>query len=211
MICKFCAAKMFTRLLHCSIAVVLAGTTAAGAWAEKVDRTRPMTLESLKGCVVDLAKKTRQCGGGVVIVQGTLVLRADRVELSETAEGHQQAAAIGTPAQPAQYRQKRDGVDEHVEGSARRIDYDGRTGTLRFEGQAVVRRLRGTLLADEIHGSVIVWDSNAEQFSVQGGDVTAANPGGRVRAVLSPREVPAALASAPAAALRPTPALGERR
>ena len=195
-------------LLATSAALTLSGPAAA----EKADRTKPVNLESNQGCMVDLIKQTRQCSGNVVITQGTLLLRAERVEMRETTDGFQIAAAIGTAEQPARYRQKRDGVDEYVEGSAQRIDYDGRAGTLRFEGRAVVRRLRGAVLADEIQGSVIVWDSNVEQFTVQGGASSPGNPGGRVRAVLSPRETASAPAApASGAALRSTPALGERR
>ena len=197
-------------LIAAAAALLIAGASSA----EKADRTRPVTLESNQGCVVDLIKQTRQCSGGVVITQGTLVLRAERVELRETTDGFQVAAAIGSAGKPAQYRQKRDGVDEHVEGSAQRIDYDGRAGTLRFDGQAVVRRLRGAVLADEIHGATIVWDSVAEQFTVQGGAASPDNPGGRVRAVLSPRDsasAPAAAASANGGTLRSTPSLGVRR
>ncbi|NRF66344.1 lipopolysaccharide transport periplasmic protein LptA [Aquincola sp. S2] len=193
-------------------AAALAGAMGA-AQAEKTDRSKPMTLESDKPCVVNLVKQTSACSGNVVITQGTLLIRADKVELRETTDGYQVASATGADGRPAQYRQKRDGVDEYVEGAATRIDYDSRANTLRFEGQATARRLRGTVTADEIHGAVIVWDNTAEMFSVQGGAATAANPGGRVRAVLAPRDAasapPAAAASAPL--LRSTPSLGERR
>ncbi|OYU75112.1 MAG: organic solvent tolerance protein OstA, partial [Burkholderiales bacterium PBB5] len=113
---------------------------------------------------------------------------------------------------PASYRQKRDGSDEFVEGQAQRIDYDSRAGTLRFDGAAVVRRLRGPVVADEIQGALILWDSTAESFNVQGGTATATNPGGRVRAVITPR-APADSASAPdaAAGLKASPVLGDRR
>jgi lipopolysaccharide export system protein LptA len=157
------------------------------------------------------------CSGNVVFAQGTLLIRADRLELRKTPEGYEIAHAIGSAAKPATYRQKRDGVDEIVEGQSQRIDYDSRAGTLRFVGQAVVRRLRGSAVADEIQGALIVWDSVGESFSVQGGATTAANPGGRVRAVLSPQR-PAEAASQPRPAdgatpgnLRPSTALGERR
>ena len=91
--------------------------------------------------------------------------------------------------------------------------YDARTDTLRFVGNAQVRRLRGNIAAEDIQGSVIVWDNAAELFSVQGGAATPGNPGGRVRAVLSPRTDPAAAASAPSPspALQPSTSLGERR
>lgn len=205
---------MFTRKFPLQFVALLLYAGVAAAWAEKADRTRPMTLESDKPCTVSLLKQTSTCSGNVVISQGTLQLRADRLELRETPEGYQMALAIGAPGKPATYRQKRDGaVDEFVEGQAQRIDYDSRAGTLRFEGAAVVRRLRGSTVADEIQGQQITWDSTAESFNVQGGAATAANPGGRVRAVITPRTpVEAASATgADSAGLKPSPSLGDRR
>ena len=181
--------------------------------AEKADRSKPMTLESDQPCTVNLQKQTSVCSGNVVISQGTLLIRADRLELRETPDGYQVAQANGTAAKPATYRQKRDGVDEIVEGLAQRIDYDSRAGTLRFDGAAQVRRLQGAAVADEISGGLIVWDSVAETFNVRGGAATAANPGGRVRAVIAPR-APADAASAPVnpgTGLRPSPTLGSRQ
>ena len=194
------------------------------AWAEKADRNQRMVLESDKPCVVNMAKQTSQCSGNVVIAQGTLLIRADRVELREASDGYRVATALGAADKAAYYRQKRDGVDEFVEGNGQRIDYDERAGTLRFDGKATVRRLRAGVIADEIHGDVLVWDSTAEQFSAQGTAATANTPGSRVRMVLAPR-VPAsgasgaatssATSSAPAsttpAPLRPATSLGDRR
>ena len=204
---------MFTlQLPPLFVALLLAGGSAA-AWAERADRGRPMTLESDQPCTVSLLKQTSVCSGNVVISQGTLQLRADRLELRETPEGYQMAVAIGSAAKPASYRQKRDGADETVEGQAQRIDYDSRAGTLRFEGAAVVRRLRGSTVADEIQGQQIVWDSTAESFNVRGGAATATNPGGRVRAVITPR-IPADEPAPPPPAgsdLKASPGLGDRR
>ena len=203
---------MFTLNPPSWIAVVLLATGSAAAWAEKADRGRPMTLESDQPCTVSLLKQTSVCSGNVVISQGTLQLRADRLELRETPEGYQMAVATGSAAKPATYRQKRDGADEVVEGQAQRIDSDSRAGTLRFEGAAVVRRLRGSTVADEIQGQQIVWDSTAESFNVRGGAATATNPGGRVRAVITPRAPADAVSTAPAGnELKPSPGLGERR
>ncbi len=200
------------------LALVL-GMGAAAAGAEKADRSRPMVLESDPGkpCVVNLAKQTSQCSGNVVITQGTMLIKADKVELRETPDGHRMATATGSADKLAHYRQKRDGLDEYVEGTALRIDYDGRAGVLRFEGRSLVRRMRGGVVADEVQGETIIWNSVAEEFTVQGGKPTATNPGGRQRAVLAPREPASAAASGAAGATRPTPALrpstalGDRR
>jgi lipopolysaccharide export system protein LptA len=184
------------------------------AVAEKADRTKPLTMESDRPCTVDLVRQISVCTGNVVITQGTLVIRADRVELRETPDGYRTATAIGSAARPAMYRQKRDGGDEQVEGSAERIEYDARADTLRFIGSAQVRRVRGTVTSEDIQGALIVWDNAAEVFSVQGGAATPTNPGGRVRAVLSPRAADAAASAASAAdgaTLRSSTSLGERK
>jgi lipopolysaccharide export system protein LptA len=195
------------------VALVL-GLGSPWAIAEKADRTKPLTMESDRPCTVDLVRQVSVCTGNVVIAQGTLVIRADRVELRETPDGYRTATAIGSSAKPAMYRQKRDGGDEQVEGSAERVEYDARADTLRFIGSAQVRRVRGTVASEDIQGAVIVWDNAAELFSVQGGAATPTNPGGRVRAVLSPRAADAAASAASApgsAALRSSTSLGERK
>jgi lipopolysaccharide export system protein LptA len=193
--------------------VALLGLLAAvGAQAERADRTKPLTMEADRPCTVDLLRQVSVCSGNVVIAQGTLVIRADRIELRELPDGYRTATAIGAPGKPAAYRQRRDGGEEELEGSAERLEYDARNDTVRLVGSAQVRRLRGGVAAEDIQGSVIVWDNAAELFSVQGGAATPSNPGGRVRAVLSPRAEPASAAgAAPAASLQPSTSLGERR
>jgi lipopolysaccharide export system protein LptA len=187
---------------------------APGARAEKADRTKPMNVEADAGRYDDV-KQVGTFSGNVVVTKGTMTMRASRIEVHETPDGYHTAVAIGSAEKPATFRQKRDGVDEWIEGEAERLEYDGKSDTVRFVGRASVRRLRGATPADEISGNLITYDSIAEVFSVSGGaPATAANPGGRVRAVLTPREgSPAAAAAAAQSAsdapqLRRSPALG---
>ncbi len=197
-----------TPALRLTVAALLAGL-ALGAGAEKADRTRQIVIEADNPGTLDLQRQVSVFNGNVSITQGTMVIRADRVELREMPDGYRAAVAIGSAAKPASYRQKRDGVDETVEGSAERIEYDGRTDTLRFLGNGAVRRLRGGSVADEITGNLIVWDAAAEVFRVEGSPASAAGPGGRVRAVLSPREAASAPATPPAT-LAPSRTIGDR-
>ena len=196
---------------NCLAAAALAlGLAASPVQAERADRSKPMVVEADRPGTVDLQRQVVVFNGNVSISQGTMVMRAERVEMREMPDGYRAATALGSRARQASWRQRRDGVDETVEGTADRIEFDGRADTLRFIGSGAVRRLRGAAVADEITGATIIWDNTAEVFKVEGGAASAANPTGRVRAVLSPRVEPAA--SAPATApLTPSRALGERR
>jgi lipopolysaccharide export system protein LptA len=177
--------------------------------AEKADRTRPMVVEADRPGTVDLQRQVVVFNGNVVISQGTMQLRAERIEMRELPDGWRAAIATGSPGKPASWRQKRDGLDETVEGVADRIEFDGRADTLRFVGNGHVKRLRAGVVADEVSGGAIVWDNTAEVFRVEGGQASATNPSGRVRIVLSPRaEGSATPAPAPGGELAPSRELG---
>lgn len=177
--------------------------------AEKADRQQPLTIEADQGSTVDLTRRTVVFNGRVVLVQGTLRIQAERVEVADVGEGHRTALAHGLPEQPAQFREKRDGVEEFVEGRAERIEYDSRESLIRLSGKAVVRRLRGTQLADEIQGETITWNGAREVFSVAPSAVasvpSAAGGGpGRVRGVFSPPPPVPGGASSPASPTSPS-------
>lgn len=175
-------------------------STATPAHAERADRNKPLVMEADRPGILDYQRQVLVFNGNAVVTQGTMVLRAERIELRERPDGYREAIAIGANGKPASWRQRRDGVDETVEGSADRIEYDGRADTLRFVGNGAVRRLRGSTVSDEITGSTIVWDNTTEVFKVEGGTTSAANPTGRVRVILSPRVENAASAPKPATA-----------
>jgi lipopolysaccharide export system protein LptA len=184
----------------------------APAWAEKADRSKPMVVEADQSGTIDLQRQVLVYSGNVVISQGTMVLRAERIEMREAPDGYRTASAVGSAARPATWRQRRDGVDETVEGAADRIEFDGRADTLRLTGNGVMRRLRAGVVVDEVTGATILWDNTAEVFKVESGVVSPVNPTGRVRMIHSPRAGLPASAPAPApAALTPSRALEGRR
>ena len=210
-----------TSALHISVSIFSATLAAVltlaagGAQAEKADRLKPLNVEADQPSNLDLQKRVVVFNGNVVITKGTLVIRAAKIEVRETADGYQVATAIGSAGKPATFRQKRDGVDEHIEGQAERLEYDSKADTVRFVNSAVVRRLRGTAVADEITGSVVSYDASNEVFSVSGGPPNANGSGGRVRAVLTPREgTPTAVDAATqqsSPALQPSTPPGSKR
>jgi lipopolysaccharide export system protein LptA len=195
---RFKAAAL-TALLLCSAAV----------WAERGDRSKPLEVESdgggsAPGAVMDLGKKTVVLSGNVVITQGTMRIRADRVELRETPDGRRTAVASGSPGRPASFRQKRDRVEEYVDATAERIEYDSRSDQIRFVGDARSRRLVGNVVADEATAQTITYDNVADVVSLQGSSGSTVAAPGRTRLVLMPRE--ALAASAPDAPAPPSPA-----
>lgn len=198
--------------------LALLGAAGLPARAEQADRFKPLNVEADLPSKIDLLKQFVVFNGNVVATKGTMTIRAARIEVRETPEGYHTAVAYGSPGQHATFRQKRDAPGEYVEGDAERLEYDGKSDVVRFVNNASVRRLRGATPADEIMGNLITYDSTNEVFSVSGGSSpTAANPGGRVRAVLTPREGSAAAAAARAASepapapLKTAPSLGVGR
>jgi lipopolysaccharide export system protein LptA len=152
--------------------------------AEKGDREKPINIEADR-VQVDDTKQESVFTGNVQITQGTLIIRGERVIVRQDKQGFNYGIAFAGPRAQAYFRQKRDGVDEFVEGWADRIEYDGRKETVQFFTRA--RLLRG---ADEVRGDYMVYEMQTEVFRVVGGGKGAAtgnNPEGRVRAVIQPK------------------------
>jgi lipopolysaccharide export system protein LptA len=164
------------------------------AWAEKADRDKPMNVEA-DALRYDDLKQTSVFSGRVVLTKGTIVIRGARIDVRQDPEGYQYGVVTAEPGKLAFYRQKREGVDEWVEGEAERIEYDGKADRVKFINRAELRRFRGATLADEITGSLITYDNSSDTFAVDGGPASP-TPGGRVRAVLSPRAPASAAAGA---------------
>ena len=208
----------FSSLARTLSAALLALALSAPAQADRADRSKPLNVAADRQGTLDLLRQVIVFSGNVIITKGTIVIKADRVEVRESPDGYRTAVAIGGAGRPASFRQKREGVDEYIDGQAERLEYDDKADTVRFVSNAVVRRLRGASVGDEITGNLITYDNTPEVFRVSGsGSPTAAAadaPGGRVRAVLTPREgTPAAAEAASQAGtqLKASPALGDKR
>jgi len=146
------------------------------ARAELADRDKPVNLEA-DTMTVDDVKKVSVYQGNVVLTQGTLMIRADKLVVTEGKDGSHHGTAHGNPAT---FRQKREGLDEYVEGFGQRIEYDSGKDVVELFTQARMKRNQ-----DEVRGNYISYDGKTEFFKVIGGKeaVTANNPRGRVRAV----------------------------
>lgn len=173
-------------LRYSLLLAMLAGMLSTTAHAEKADREKPIELEADSVQVND-AKKTSTYTGNVILTQGTLVIRGDKLIVREDKEGFQHSTSYGNPTT---FKQKRDGKNEYMEGSAQRIEYDGRMDKVQLFTKAWVKRGE-----DIVHGDYIMYDANAEYAEVISGGsqaATPATPTGRVRAIIQPKKKPAA-------------------
>ena len=154
------------------------------AVAESADRDKPIELEADTVTVND-AKQTSTYTGNVILTQGTLIIRADKLIVREDKEGFQHSTSTGNPTT---FKQKREGKNEYMEGSAQRIEYDGRMDKVQLYTKAWVKRGE-----DIVYGDYISYDANAEYAEVIGGTKSESGgpSSGRVKAIIQPKNKPA--------------------
>jgi lipopolysaccharide export system protein LptA len=160
------------RLLALTLAALLA--LAPAARAEKADREKLINVVA-DHLSADDANHTSTFEGNVVVTQGTMRLTANKVVVKEDAERHKFYWAYGTPVT---FRQKRDNVDEYIEGYAQRAEFDDLNDVVKLYEKA-----RITTNANVINGEYIQYDMRKELANVEG-----AAPGTKVTpGELSPR------------------------
>jgi len=190
--------------------------SAGVASAERADRNKPMNVES-DALRYDDVKQISVFTGRVVLTKGTILIRGARLEVRQDTNGNQFGVVVAEPGKLAFFRQKREGLDEFIEGEGEVIEYDGRADTVKFTTRAQLRRYRGATLADEFTGAVIIYNNTTDVFNIDGATAQAAagTPKGRVRAMLTPTPTPEAEPPAkpgavglPSPVLRPSSTLG---
>lgn len=193
--------------------------SAWGAHAEKADRDKPMNIEA-DALRYDDVKQVSVFTGQVVLTKGTILIRGGKLEVRQDPQGYQYGVVTAGSGQRAFFRQKREGVDETIEGEGETIDYNGRLDTVKFIGQAQLRRYQGAKLNDEFNAGIIVYNSLTDVFTLDGAPALGSQgstgqpgaPAGRVRAMLTPKADPAlAPASASATPLRSSPELNDAK
>ena len=119
----------------------------------------------------------------MIVIKGTMMLRADRVVITEDQYGFQKGVAFGGKDGLARIRQKREGKDEYTDGEAERIEYNTNNEVAEFFHRAWVRSGE-----DQVRGDYIWYDGISEKYLVTAGqnrDPKA--PPARVRAIIQPK------------------------
>jgi len=162
----------------CAVAAL---ATALPARAEQGDRNKPINFAGDSGDA-NLQARGGALTGNVIITQGTLSIRADRIVFKQNNDNSLSATAYGNPVA---IRQKRDGVDEYYEGYAQRVEYDGAKELVELFDRALLKRGQ-----DEIRSNYVSYNTATEVFKAEGREGSVpdpAGPGARVRGMFQPR------------------------
>ena len=116
-------------------------------------------------------------------VTKTMSLMADRIVITEDQYGFQKGTAFGGKDGLARFRQKREGVEEYVDGEAERIEYNSNSEVAELFHRAWVKSGE-----DQVRGDYIRYDAVSEKYLVTAGENRdPKGPPARVRAIIQPK------------------------
>jgi lipopolysaccharide export system protein LptA len=167
-----------------AFAAALLLAAAQPALAERADREKPINLEADRISIDDV-KKVQVYEGNVILTQGTLRILANRLVVTQDADGFQKGSAQGGANGLARFRQKREGKDEFIEGEGERIEHDARNEKTEFFVRAWIKSG-----LDEVKGNYVSYDALTEKYLVTSGSETKSATGAtqaRVRAIIQPK------------------------
>ncbi|HEY0490714.1 MAG TPA: lipopolysaccharide transport periplasmic protein LptA [Telluria sp.] len=169
-------------LLFLAFGALVAGS----AVAERADSTKPLEIEA-DSATFDDVKQIRILTGNVILVRGTLILKAEKATMRTDPEGYDHLVFNAAPGGLATFRQKRDGGDLWTEGEAERIEYDSKTEIVKLFSKAKLSSLEGKTVTEQAQGAYISYDSRREFVSLLNTAAGESKPGaGRVRMVIQP-------------------------
>ncbi len=152
--------KRATNIITAIFTTLLIGLSSLSAVALKSDQDQPATLDADQ-FDMDFQTGVRTYRGNVVYQQGTIRLKADEIVAYFKDNQLERAIARGNPAR---FKQRPDGKDEDVVGTALRIELDEIKNLVTMENDAVVTQGSNT-----ITGRKITYDLETERVKVRSG------------------------------------------
>lgn len=175
------------------VLLALQAFIAGHAAAEKGDSDKQIVITAISTQVDDV-KGTQICIGNVVLTQGTLIMKGEKLVVTTTPDGWKFATMYAPSGSLATMRQKRDGgPDLWMEGEAAdRITYDQNTSIAKLYTKSKVRRLTGKNITDEATGAFLSYDSQSEYVTGANSESGQSIQGeGRVIVTMQPKTHPA--------------------
>jgi len=198
---KNTAQRTILQTLILSLALLLP----AIAWAEKADRTKEIVIDAARQ-TADQAKNLMVLEGSVTLEQGTMRITADKMIVKRDENQFIFAELIAASGNQITFREKREGFNDFMEGTADRAEFDDKAKTVKLFSRA---RLKAG--GDVITGDYIYYNSDTEIIQTDGSAPNAKNTQsgadgkGRVRIVIQPRIAAPSISGTPNTSSTPTP------
>jgi lipopolysaccharide export system protein LptA len=176
--------------MKCSnwISMVLAAQTlvfAACAHALEADKQQPTTIDANQ-MTYNEKSNVNVFTGNVLLTRGSLVIRGDKLTLTERSDGTQFAVVEG---KPARFKQQRDSEKPDdvllINGTGNKIEFDGKKSIVTLTGDASIQKSANGQLTESISGTKITYEQNTEFLNVVGSPNS--NGSSRVQAVIKPK------------------------
>jgi lipopolysaccharide export system protein LptA len=153
------------------------------AFAEKADRAKNVEITYAR-LLSNIDQSDLTVEGDVVLAQGTLRITAERMRVKKDAKENVTAEIFGNTTQQLTFREKRDGSNEFIEGSADRAEFDQGANTLKLFSRAAINS-GGNLLS----GEYLSYNRVTSEFNVNGvqpGSKGVPTTNGRGKLVIPP-------------------------
>ncbi|TCP97740.1 lipopolysaccharide export system protein LptA [Cricetibacter osteomyelitidis] len=164
--------KLINKFFLTSVLVV----ASASALALKDDTNQPINIDSSNQSL-DLENNIVTFTDNVVITQGSILIKADKVVITRPAEGSGNKETIDAFGNPVTFHQLLDN-GKPVDGKAQKAHYDLGKEFLTLTGNAELRQLDS-----KINGSLITYEVKKQQLKATSGSKS------RVKTVLIPTQL----------------------
>jgi len=147
------------------------------AYARNNDGDNPLSINA-RSVEADEKTGTAVYRGNVVLEQGSLSIRADRLEVRSHQNQTEYVVATG---QPVRLRQQSDGQNEEIQAEAEKVEYHVISRKVDMSGNVSLRQ--GT---DLFMGHALHYDIDNKRLSATGDD----SDDGRIKVTIQPKKPP---------------------
>jgi lipopolysaccharide export system protein LptA len=155
------------------------------AWALKSDQEQPTRIDADKMTYSE-QDNVNVFSGNVLLTRGSLVIRGEKLTLTQKADGSQFAVVEGSPAT---FKQQRDSDTDAIlliKGQANKIRFDGVKEQIVLSGNAGIQKTNNDEITEQITGNTITYEQKTEFLSVESGKNSSGSKPDRVQAIIKP-------------------------
>ncbi|MDR2925129.1 MAG: lipopolysaccharide transport periplasmic protein LptA [Azoarcus sp.] len=155
--------------------------------AQSPDRSQPVDIDADK-VTVDDRNKVHVFEGNVVLTQGSMTIKGDKIVVTQDTAGFHNGVATAGGGKLVYFRQKRASDGAWIDGEAERIEYNSQHERAKLFNRAQIKNA-----GDMVRGQYIEYDIAAENYLVTDAPGTRPSrsgespPGNRVHVTIQPK------------------------